>query len=120
MHTFQETAGAVGGAALVIVATIIFMTLFFKAVSWLSREGAKPETLAVRGVIGKNVLVTVNTVGGQSFDRVRFVGFTRSEDIKAHMPYELNGMVILEDEERQRYMVRARDIKMIIVPPNTV
>ena len=117
MNTFQETAEAFGGAAIALVATIVFLTLFFKTVSWLSRKGAKPESLAVRGVIGKDVFVTVNMVGGQSFDRVRLVGFTSSEHIKAPLPYELNGMVILEDEKRHRYLVRARDIKMIVIPP---
>ncbi len=120
MHTFQETAGAFGGAALVIVAFVVFLTLFFKTVSWVSSKGAKPEIFAVRGVIGKGVFVTVNMVGGQSFDRVRLVGFTSSQSIKAHLPYELNGMVILEDEGRERYLVRAKDIKMIVVPPDAV
>jgi hypothetical protein len=36
--------------------------------------------------------------------------------MKTHLPFDLNGMVILEDEEKTRYLVRAKDIKMIVVP----
>jgi hypothetical protein len=38
--------------------------------------------------------------------------------MKTHLPWELNGMVILEDETKTRFLVRAKDIKMIIVPPD--
>lgn len=117
MHTFQETAGAFGGAATVIVGTIVFLTLFFKAIAWLSRQGAAPETMGVRGVVGKNHLVAVHLTNGRTFDGVRLIGFTNSQSAKAHLPFELNGMVILEDEQQQRYLVRAKDVKMIVVPP---
>jgi len=116
MHPFLETISVAGAIAIAIVGAIVIVTLFVKTLSWLSREGAKPETMAVRGVIGKNIFVAVHMVGGHSFDRVQLIGFTSSQSIKAHLPYELNGMVILEDEGRQRYLVRARDIKMIVVP----
>ena len=55
----------------------------------------------------------------------RFIGFTNTETMKAHLPFELNGMVILEDEQKTRFPVRAKNIKMIVVaaeadphPPN--
>jgi len=36
--------------------------------------------------------------------------------MKTHLPWELNGMVILEDESQARFLVRAKDIKMIEIP----
>jgi hypothetical protein len=60
----------------------------------------------------------VHLAGGQTFEEVRFIGFTNSETLKTHLPYELNGMVILEDEGKTRYLVRAKNIRMIVVPPD--
>lgn len=53
----------------------------------------------------------------QTFERVRFVGFTYTASMKTHLPYELNGMVILEDQRRCRFLVRAKAIRMIVVEP---
>jgi hypothetical protein len=104
VHPFQETIGVVGGIAIVIVGAIVFLTLFFRANSWLSRGAARPEAISIRGILGTNTFATVHMVGGQSFDRVRLIGFTRAQDMKVRLPYELNGMVILEDEQHQRYI----------------
>ena len=48
---------------------------------------------------------------------MRFVGFTNSQTLKTHLPHELNGMIILEDEQKQRYLVRARDVRKIVIAP---
>lgn len=117
MHTFVETLGFVGAVVIASVAGIIVLTLFYRGLSWLSGEGSKPETIAVRGVLKRDTLATVHLAGGQKFERVRFIGFTNSETMKTHLPFELNGMVILEDEQKQRYLVRARNIQMIVVTP---
>ena len=55
--------------------------------------------------------------GGETFDRVRFIGFTNTDSLKTRLPYELNGMVILEDERGCRFLVRAKAIRMIVVEP---
>ena len=118
MHPFEETISIAGGVAAVIVAAIVVLTLFYRGLAWLSGAGAKPETIAVRGVLKKNTFATVHLAGGQTFEKVRFIGFTNSETLKTHLPYELNGMVILEDEGKTRYLVRAKNIRMIVVPPD--
>ena len=117
LHSFLEVLSNVGAFFLVVVAAIVVLTLFFKGISWLG--GKKPDTLSVRGVIAKTTLVTVHMATGKSFDSVRLVGFTSAGGSKARLPWELNGMVILADEQNQRYLVRARDIKMIVVPPES-
>ena len=45
------------------------------------------------------------------------MGFTSSESIKAHIPYDLNGMVILENPDGRRFLVRAKAIRMIVIAP---
>lgn len=118
MHPFVETISVAGAVAAVIVGAIVFLTVFYRGLAWIA-GGAKPDTLAVRGVLKKNTLATVHVAGHEPFERVRFIGFTNSQTMKTHVPFELNGMVILEDENKTRYLVRAKDIKMIIVPSDT-
>jgi hypothetical protein len=117
MHPFEETMSAVGAFVIAIVAGIIVLTLFFRALSWIT--GKKAETLSVKGVLGKTTVVTVYMASGESFERVHFIGFTASQGMKTHLPWGLDGMVILEDEQHQRWLVRAKNIKMIVIPPET-
>ena len=117
MNPFVETISIAGGIGAAIVAAVILLTLFYRGLSWIS-GGAKPDTIAVRGVLKKNTLATVHVAGHKPFERVRFLGFTNSETMKTHLPWELNGMVILEDESINRFLIRAKDIKMIVIPPD--
>lgn len=119
MHPFIETVSYAGAVAAVIVASIIVLTLFFRGLAWLSRVGGKPETLSVRGVLKKNTLATVHLSSGEVFERVRLIGYTDPGTIKTHLPYELNGMVILEEENGTRFLVRAKQIRMIVIAPET-
>ena len=117
MHPFVETISIAGGIAAAIVAAVVLLTVFYRGFSWIT-GGEKPDTIAVRGVLKKDTLATVHVAGRKPFERVRFIGFINSQTMKTHLPWELNGMVILEDEAKTRYLVRAKDIKMIVVPPN--
>ena len=117
MQLFVDTLSSVGGVVTAMVGGVVVLTLFYRGLAWLSADGEKPNTIALRGVLKRDTLATVHLAGGQKFERVRFVGFTNSEALKTHLPFELNGMVILEDEEKQRYLVRARNIHMIVIPP---
>ncbi|TWU43548.1 hypothetical protein Q31b_25890 [Novipirellula aureliae] len=117
MHPFVETISIAGGIAAAIVGAVVLLTLFYRGLSWIT-GGEKPDTIAVRGVLKKDTLATVHVAGRKPFERVRFIGFTNSQSMKTHLPWELNGMVIFEDEASTRFLVRAKDIKMIIVPPN--
>lgn len=112
-----ETFGTFGVGILCLVLGIIALALFFTALSWFNTRGAKPEALAVRGVLKKDTWATVHMQGGETFERVRFIGFTSTESIKALLPYDLTGMVILEDPEGRRYLVRAKAIRMIVIAP---
>lgn len=116
MHPFVETISVAGGIVAALAGAIVFLTLFFRGVRWIS-GGARPDKIAVRGILKKNTLATVHVAGSQPFERVRFLGFTSSQGMKTQLPWELNGMVILEDQSKTRFFVRAKDIRMIVVPP---
>jgi hypothetical protein len=112
-----ETFSTIGVGVLCIALGIMALALFFTALSWLGNRGAKPETIKVRGILRKDTWAMVHMVGAETFERVRFIGFTNTESIKTNLPYDLNGMVILEDPEGKRYIVRAKSIRMIVIAP---
>ena len=115
-----ETFSTFGVGILCAVLGIIALAVFFTALSWLNSSGAKPETMAVRSILKKDTWATVHMQGGEkTFERVRFIEFTNTESFKTHLPYDLNGMVILEDAEGKRYLVRAKAIRMIVIAPPT-
>ena len=116
-HTATETFSTFGVGILCVVLGIITLAVFFTALSWLGSRGATPETMAIRGVLKKDTWATVHMSGAETFERVRFLGFTNTESLKNHFPYELNGMVILEDPEGKRFLVRAKAIRMIVITP---
>lgn len=119
MHPFVDTISIFGAVAIAIVGTVIVLTLFFRGLSWLSGSDSKTETFAIRGILKNNTLATVHACGGKKFERVCIIGFTDNPNMKTRFPFELTGMVILEDEQHQRYLIRAKDIQMIVVPPET-
>lgn len=112
-----ETFSTFGVVILCIVLGIIVLAIFFKVSSWLSSLATKPETMVVRGVLKKDTWVAVHMQGAEVFERVCFIGFTNTENIKTHLPYDLSGMVILEDHEGRRFLVRAKAIRMIVIAP---
>ena len=113
-----EMFSTFGVAILCITLGIMALALFFKLLARVSSNSTKPDTIAVRGILKKDTWATVHMAGSEKFDRVRFVGFTNTDSMKTHLPYELNGMVILEDETKRQYMVRAKSIRMIVIDPN--
>ena len=104
-----------GVGVLCIALGIMALAIFFTVLSRISNAGAKPDTMSVRGVLKKDTWAKVYMSGAETFERVRFIGFTNTESMKTHLPYELNGMVILEDERGCRFLVRAKAIRMIVV-----
>lgn len=119
MHPFEETISIAGAIVVVIVAAIVVLTLFYRGLAWLTGSSSKADTIAVRGVLKTETRATVHVSGKEPFERVRLIGYTNADSIKGRIPYELNGMIILEDEQKTRFLIRARDIRMIEVPPDT-
>ena len=113
-----EMFSTLGVGVLCVVLGIMALAIFFTVMGRINSGGAKPETMAVRGILKKDTWATVHMSGAETFERVRFIGFTNTESIKTNLPYELNGMVILEDEHGTRFLVRAKNIRMIVVVPD--
>jgi len=116
-QTAIEVFSTFGASVLCIVLGIMALAIFFSLLARINSVGARPETMSVRGVLKKTTWAKVYMSGDETFERVRFIGFTNTESIKTHLPYELNGMVILEDECGCRFLVRAKAIRMIVVEP---
>ena len=114
MHPFEETISIVGP----IVLGIIVLAVFFKFTNWLGgRSGAAPQRLAIQGVFDDNTRATVHLSNRTNLEDVRIVGFTDSQSGKGACPWELHGMVVLEDPHGGRTLVRAKLIRMIEIPP---
>ncbi len=60
MSLFTETLAAFGAAAIVLVSVIVFLTLFYRALAWISSIGSKSEAVSVRGVLSKRALANVH------------------------------------------------------------
>ena len=114
-----ETLSSFGVGVLCIALGVMLLAVFFTVLSRLGNGGAKPETMAVRGVLKKDTWAAVHMSGAETFERVRLIGFTNTESLKTQLPYDLNGMVILEDHEGRRFLVRAKAIRMIVVAPES-
>ena len=115
-----EMFSTLGVGVLCVVLGIIALAIFFTVLGRINRAGATPETMAVRGILTRDTWAKVYMSGSEDFERVRFIGFTNTESAKTYLPYELNGMVILEDQQGRRFLVRAKAIRMIVVEPETV
>ncbi len=117
-QTAIEMFSTVGVTVLCIALGIMSLSIFFTVLNRIQSGGEKPSTVAIRGILKKDTWATVHMAGAETFDRVRFVGFTNNESLKTHLPFELNGMVILEDEQKRQFLVRAKAIRMIVVEPS--
>ena len=119
-RTAIEMFSTLGVGVLCIVLGVMALAIFFTVLGRVKRAGQTPETIAVRGILTRDTWAKVYMSGSEDFERVRFIGFTNTESIKTHLPYELNGMVILEDQEGRRFLVRAKSIRMIVIEPEPV
>jgi hypothetical protein len=115
--TAIEMLSTFGVGVLCVVLGTMVLVVFFVALSRITSGRGRPDTMSVRGVLKKDTWARVYLSGSETFERVRFIGFTDAESMKTHIPYELNGMVILEDERGCRFLVRAKAIRMIVVEP---
>ncbi|MGC1272683.1 MAG: hypothetical protein WBC44_03175 [Planctomycetaceae bacterium] len=114
MHPLEHTISVIGP----IVGGIIVLTVFFKIVSWLDHRVAGPSRIRFKGMLDDKTRATIHLANGSKFENVRILGFTDPGSAKTPLPFELAGMVILEQRDGTKVMVQAKLIRMIEVPPD--
>ena len=113
IHPLEQTLSVVGP----VVGAIVFLTLFFKAIAWIGQRSEGEGTPnKFRGVVGKDVRVTVHLGNRDAFENVLLVGFIDTSTGKAAIPYQWGTMVILECLDRRRFLIPAKQVRMIEVP----
>lgn len=117
MNLFVEMLGVFGAISLSIIGTVIVLTLFYRGLSWLSNRRVQPQKVLIRGVLRENSWVSVRLKSGEFLERVRFAGYTNVESVQGRLPYELNNLLILEDDGQQRFLVPPGEVRMIVVLP---
>jgi hypothetical protein len=116
MHPFEQTISVVGP----IVGAVIVLTLFFRSLSWFDRRSSgEGSPHRFRGVVGKETRVIVHLNNGNTFEDVLLVGFISGESVKVAIPFEWRSLVILEQIDGRRFLVPAKQLRMIEVPPTS-
>jgi hypothetical protein len=115
----SDTFSTFGVGVLCIVLSIMALSLFYKAIAWLTRTEPEGITFSVRGVLKKDGLVTIHTSYSEVFEQVRIVGAITHNDT-TKIPYEIVGMVILEDVKKVRFIIKPSDIRKIVIEPENV
>ena len=85
----------------------------FTLLGYLNNLIGGGKVIKLRGFLKDAALVNVHLVGGNTLERMRFVGFTDSPAAKGNVPFQLRNMVVLENEHGLRTLIKADTIKMI-------
>jgi hypothetical protein len=121
MRLFIETVNSIGAVVFAITAGItvgvMALSLFFRGLDGLFAK-PKAEMITFEDVLKRGTLATVHMAGDKMFERVRFVGVPNAETTRSYLPYELNGMVIFDDEKGRRLLVRAENVQLIEIAPD--
>jgi len=91
----------------------MILALFFTALGMLKRKISSSPILKVKGFLNESKKVNLHLNRGQSFKDVYFIGVVDQHQAKENLPYQFVGMIIIEDLEKKRTMIRAETIRMI-------
>src|SRR4051794_38122172 len=108
METFVQVFGFVAAVSIGVIA----LTLYFAALDYFKRGTKSFDVVRGNGFIRNGKPINVHLNAGKSLQGVRFVGFTSSAG-KDDLPYQLSGMVVLENAKGGRILVRADTVRMI-------
>jgi hypothetical protein len=112
MDAFSQTLGAVIGLCI----GVIVLTLFFKGLHYLGTlwPGNSGKILVAQDFIKKDSLVTIKITGGETFERVKFVGFTKSQiHGKDAIPFPYARTAVFENEAGERLFIPSTTIQFI-------
>jgi hypothetical protein len=112
MDAFSQTLGVVIALCIGVVA----LTLFFKVIQYFGTllRGNSGKILVAQDFIKKDSLVTVKITGGETLERVKFVGFTKSQiHGKDSIPFPFARMAVFENEAGERIFIPSTTIQFI-------
>ncbi len=111
----MENFSYVFGPVLAVALGIIVLSIFFKVLSRFGRTKDEPPLIKLKGFFKNAEFVDVHLGGTNVLKKVKVVGVSDVSQIgKGGFPYELNGMVVLEKENKKRIMIKAKLITMIV------
>lgn len=114
MDGFFQTFAPVFGSVAALCAGVIVLAVFFVALNRLRRAFGEPAVIKMRGFLKDAKHVNIHLAGGRVLEAMTFVGFTDPNSLKGgRIPYQLSNMVVLENTNGNRVLVRADMIKMI-------
>ena len=111
MDSFPQVFGPV----IAIAVGIMILSIFFKILSRFGKQVDQPPVIKLKGFFQDAEYVDVHLGGTNVLKRVKVIGVSDASRIgKGGFPYELNGMVVLEKENKKRIMIKAKLISMIV------
>jgi hypothetical protein len=111
----MENFSYVFGPVLAVALGIIVLSVFFKILSRFGKTKDEPALIKLKGFFKNAEFVDVHLGGANVLKKVRVIGVSDVSQIgKGGFPYELNGMVVLEKENKKRIMIKAKLITMIV------
>jgi hypothetical protein len=109
MESFYETLGII----VAICIGIMILAVFFTTLSMIKRKFSKSPILKVEGFLNESKKVNLHLNRGHILKEVYFVGVVDHDQAKDNLPYQFVGMVVIEDSEKKRSMIKAETIRMI-------
>ncbi len=110
MQLFYDTLSVV----LAISAGIMILSVFFWGLAKIASRLHDPKLLQVEGILNKGQRINIHFNRNQTMTDVRFTGIvTQKNTANGALPHHFIGMLIIEDSEQKRFLIKADTIRMI-------
>ena len=116
METFTLWISVISAICIGIMA----LAIFFALLNSVRRRFSKTAIIKLKGLFDVSKPLNVYINSGKSISNVKFIGFTDPDSMKG-VPHQLNNMVVFENADGNRILLRPETIRMIeeINPNNT-
>jgi len=101
----------ISGIGAICIGVMVLATLF-TLLSAIKQRFSKTAIIKLKGIFKTTEWLNVHLSGGKTVLHVRFVGFTDPNSMKG-VPYHLNNMVVFENADAKRILLRVDTIRMI-------
>ena len=117
METFTLWISVISAICIGIMA----LAIFFALLNSVRRRFLKTAIIKLKGLFDVSKPLNVYINSGKSISNVKFIGFTDPDSMKG-VPHQLNNMVVFENADGNRILLRPETIRMIeeINPNNTL